>query len=537
MKKLLLLILILTAICLLNAQNVGKIMHSNIKNISMYVDGLQKDWGIEPSLKPDIYKHFDAAKSTCRIKFISDIDSLEFIAEADKPIDFVIIYKGDTAQTRIKFTNKYENTLTNDEKLYALSLFWSEAKYNFAFIDKLKFDLDSLYQNLIPKVLQTSNDYEFYDLMKKFAGSFKDGHTQCVYSNSHLYTDYAPMEVRYFGDSLYIVSVSEDLAKIFPLGSKIITVNALPFNVYMQQFIEPYIDSDFKPTVKMLSAPRLLGYKSLKDTLLLTCKTPDNRILSNYVPINGSSFTGKYLGYEAKYPQSQIEISWLKNDIAVLAFNTFYDRREDYLINLFDKMKDTLYFAKGIIIDLRKNGGGTTPVAWHLLKHIIKEPYFLNYAWQTRINDGVKKANGNWREEYKDFYKNQAYRTVLGDTIFIPDSIKRFDVPVVILISSSTVSAAEDFLIDLYEHPNRPLLIGQPSFGSTGSPLMVWGFPENGWARICTRRVLFPYSLKPFTEGIQPDIQVDYTFDEFMSGKDKDIEVAVKELEKQMKRR
>jgi C-terminal processing protease CtpA/Prc len=181
---------------------------------------------------------------------------------------------------------------------------------------------------------------------------------------------------------------------------------------------------------------------------------------------------------------------------------------------------------------LRNNRGGNTAVGWHLLQYIIKDNYFLNFAWQTRVNDGVKKTNGNYIEENKNYHKNMAYRTVPADTVFIPDSIKRFDVPVVVLFSTMTVSAAEDFLIILYERPNRPLFIGQPSFGSTGSPLKIWGFSENGFARICARRVLFPYSMKPFTEGIQPDILVNYTFEEFMSGKDKDMEVAVRELQK-----
>jgi hypothetical protein len=88
----------------------------------------------------------------------------------------------------------------------------------------------------------------------------------------------------------------------------------------------------------------------------------------------------------------------------------------------------------------------------------------------------------------------------------------------------------------LKERSDRPLFIGQPTMGSTGSPLMVWNFPENAMARICARRVLYPYSLKPYKEGIFPDIQVDYTLDEFINQEiDKEIEVAIKELEKQMK--
>jgi carboxyl-terminal processing protease len=187
------------------------------------------------------------------------------------------------------------------------------------------------------------------------------------------------------------------------------------------------------------------------------------------------------------------------------------------------------------VIDLRQNRGGVTEVAWHIIKHMVKDAYFLNYAWQTRINSGVKRANGDYIKANRDFLNYSAYQTFRADTVFIPDSVKRFNVPMVVIFSEMTVSAAEDFLIILKERKDRPMFIGRPSFGSTGSPLVLRNLP-NGSARICTRRVLFPYSLKPFNEGIVPDIIVDYSFDEFMNPDlDKEMNVAVKEIKKQMR--
>ncbi|MDR1984928.1 MAG: hypothetical protein LBQ28_08915 [Prevotellaceae bacterium] len=516
----------------LQAQQPEQIMHSDKRSINLFTEDRQNSWNIIPSVNPDVLRLYHATKKTYNVKFVSDIDSITFTVKADEPVYFSIIYKGDTARTAIEFTNRMANTLSDDEKLYALSLFWSEAKYNFAFIDKLKFDLDSLYKAYIPKALATNNDYEFYDVMKLFAGSLHDGHTNINYNDGSPYTDYISMSVRYFNDELYIIRIAERMADIFPLGSKIIEINGLTTDEYMRQYVEPYIESDFKPTVKLLSASNLLSAKLQTDTLTIKYRTPDNKILTNRLPRDGRSREGETnIGYYYKYWEKPVEITWHKGDIAALAFNTFNDQRID-LTGQFEKLKDTLYHAKGIVIDLRNNRGGGTDVAWHLLQYIIKDDYFLNFAWQTRINNGVKKATGNYREENQDYYKNMAYLTMPADTIFIPDSIKRFDVPIVVLFSTMTVSAAEDFLIILYERPDRPLFVGQPSFGSTGSPLMVWGFPDNGFARICARRVLFPYSMKPFLEGIQPDILVNYTFDEFMSGKDKDMEVALQELQK-----
>jgi len=507
------------------------IMHSNKRDIILFNGEGRNQWTIEPKIRPDIYRIYSETETKRRIRFISDIDSLDFNVEINQPIYFSIIYNQDTAYTAIEFINYIPNTMSDSEKLYALSLLWSETKYNFAYIDKLKFDLDSLYKSYIPKVLTTKNDFDFYDEMKLFVGHLKDGHTNINFREFSNYTDYIPADARYFDDDLIIVSVHEQLAELIPIGSIIIEVNGIPLQDYMKKEVEPYIESDFEPTVKYLSASKLFSSNLTSNTIDIKYKTPESKILVTTLLRDGSIRSRNYIGHQNKRWNKPIEITWSNNEIAILTFNTFVDYN-NRLIHLFDDLKDTLYSSNGIVIDLRNNRGGGTDVAWHLLKHIIKEPYFLNFAWQTRINDGVKRANGNWIKANEDFYKNTAYQTFPADTVFIPESIKRFDVPIVVLFSTMTVSAAEDFLIILYERPDRPLFVGQPSFGSTGSPLMVWGLPDNGFARICARRVLFPYSMKPFTEGIYPDIIVNYNFDDFMSGEDKDLEVAIKELEK-----
>lgn len=184
--------------------------------------------------------------------------------------------------------------------------------------------------------------------------------------------------------------------------------------------------------------------------------------------------------------------------------------------------------AKRLIIDLRRNGGGSTTVAHALQSYLTEEPFLINYAWQTRVNDGVRKANGNWIEEYEDYYFEKAYRTVKGDTIYIPDSVRRWTMPKVILVGEFTFSAAEDFLVNLYETKDRPLLIGSESGGSTGSPLVIENLPIDGWARLCTRRILYPYSLTPFVgKGVSPDILVKETYNDYCLGQDATLKKAV----------
>jgi C-terminal processing protease CtpA/Prc len=517
------------------AQKKELIMYSNVRNTNVYVDATIKDWGISPDIRPDILKIYDTRSKKKTVKFVSDIDSITFKVKLNKPVYFSIIYKGDTAVTGIDFTNLLPNTLSKADKIMALSLFWSETRYNFAFYDQLTFDWDSLYKAYLPIVEATTNDVDFYDIMKHFAGSLQDGHSGIYENISYPYMDYIPMLVHYFNDSLYITHIRDSLENVFPIGSKILEINGLPYNDYMDKYINPFVDSKYKPTQQVLAAARLLSARQLEDKITLKYRTPNQEIRENTPPRDGEKNRSKYTGGgKSANAWNPLEITWTNDNIAILSLNSFLEF-DGKLIPYFEKIKDTLYSADAIIIDLRNNRGGSTDVAWYFLQYIIQDSFFLNFAWQTRVHDAVKKANGNFVEENKSYFEMNAYRTVAADTVFIGDSIKRFSMPLVILISTMTVSAAEDFLVILYEREDRPLFIGQPSFGSTGSPLVFREWNVDGVAKVCTRRVLFPYSLKPLDKGIEPDIWVHYTFEEYMNEQDKDMVVAVEELKKMIR--
>ncbi|MDR1054406.1 MAG: hypothetical protein LBL90_00910 [Prevotellaceae bacterium] len=100
----------------------------------------------------------------------------------------------------------------------------------------------------------------------------------------------------------------------------------------------------------------------------------------------------------------------------------------------------------------------------------------------------------------------------------------------VILVSCYTFSTAEDFLVNIYETPNRPVIIGEETGGSTGSPLVI-SLSDRSYARICTRRICYPYSAKRFVnEGIKPDIEVRQTIEEYIQDKDVVLNKAIEYL-------
>jgi C-terminal processing protease CtpA/Prc len=234
-------------------------------------------------------------------------------------------------------------------------------------------------------------------------------------------------------------------------------------------------------------------------------------------------------GPKAAYSPNIVELTWIKKDIALVSFNRF--QPEENAINEFDKVAKQLDKAKGVIIDLRRNRGGSTEVAWHLQKYLTKGDHFLNFASETRINDGYGRAQGNDREEYKNYFLNKAYRSDKPESVFVSDTIKRLKCPVVILIGRHTFSAAEDFLVNIYEVPDRPKLIGEETGGSTGAPLVIPGLPGEINARICALRICYPISGKPFVNrGVKPDIEVKQTIDDYLNGRDVVLDRAILEL-------
>ncbi|MGD9994956.1 MAG: S41 family peptidase [Salinivirgaceae bacterium] len=531
MKKLFFIIpLILLFSC---AEKQIETVNSTKKGIQVLINGIQTDWIISPEVNPDRLNVYCINEKN-EVIFQTDTDTVSFMLSKNDTIRFKIILNSkDTANTEIVGIKDLPNKITDEEKLYWLSQIWSEIKYNFVNIDQLTFDLDSLYKTLIPEVVSSANDYEYYQILSKFTASLKDGHTQ-VSDRGQFYSfmDYIPLSLQDFNEKIYITHVRKNanLDSTW-IGAELIEIEDTPTVDYLEKNVFPYISASTKQHLWMQSVYKIQS--GFKDILFKgTIKKVDGTIEKIELKRNGEATRtqqDEYWGVVRNYSRNIVDLEWTDDTIAIINFNRFSP--EDKAIKEFDKLVKQIDKAKGVIIDLRKNGGGSTEVAWHLQKHLTKENSFLNYAWETRISDGVRKANGNWKEEYKDYYLNKALRFEKPEVVNVPDSIKRIKCPTIILIGRFTFSAAEDFLVNIYEVPNRPKLIGEETGGSTGSPLVVSGLPGDGYARICTRRICYPISEKRFVNsGVIPDIEVKQTIADYLNEKDVVLERAIDEI-------
>lgn len=434
--------------------------------------------------------------------------------------------------------NKHRNTL--EEKVYGLSLLWSEMKYNFVHLDRMTFDVDSLYRATMQRVLETKDDFEFYDELQRFMASFNDGHTQLICGTDEwdLSSDYTPYSTALFGDKIYFTDYRLNTPNIDPelLGAEIIEVEGMPVMEYVNQ--------------KRL--PKTIG-STLNYKLNVVAYTLLNGPVNTYIDGKARKRNGKVIdfhiirnGETTRTPDEQywrsvnkpiasdrykaVSCRWI-DDVALLTINTFIEEKvADQFDSLLMQIKSKK--PKGLIIDLRGNGGGITEVAQRLQMHLTDADSIRSFGSQTRINNGYGRAQGNYREEYADYFKYRAYEVIPHYNFARNKEIVPVDFPTVILIGIYSFSACEDFLLNIYETPGRPLLIGEETAGSSGAPLVIY-LPHDAFARLSTVRMLYPYSQKPFVGGgIRPDIEVKPTIDDYFNGIDPVIEKALEELHK-----
>lgn len=441
---------------------------------------------------------------------------------------FVPFFTIRAQQQTIGYKTEFPAVNSLQDKIYGLSLLWSEIKYNFVNIDQTGFDIDSLYRATMERVVATTDDLEYFDELNRFMARFNDGHTQIMDETFFWndYYDYTPCSVIELGRKYYFSSYLENAVDPSLLGAEIIEVEGIPVREYVAQNIFPTIcasTGDFKWNQAALKLTQ-----GLKGTYF---NGRARKLAGEVVPFsirkNGETTrTDKdvYWSPPNRFrPPSAISLRWQDNGVAVLDIRSFQERFMPLLDSL---MGIVIKDAKKLIVDMRYNGGGSTDVAHRLQMYLTKENEFMTFGSQTRTNSGYGRAQGNYREEYEPDFLYRAYDTEAPEAVAVEPGLPRVAVPTIILIGKRTYSAAEDFLVNMYEVPGRPMMIGEETGGSTGAPLVLF-LPNGASARICTLRITYPYSGTPFVgKGVLPDIEVKQTIEDYLAGRDVVLEKA-----------
>lgn len=429
------------------------------------------------------------------------------------------------------------NKISKEEKIYGLSKFWQEVNYNFVYLSKVdRKEWNDLYMKYSREVQETKNDYEYYRLLQKFCAFLKDGHTNIWFpkeiQDNVFISDFGDYKIviENFEGKAIITNVNSSKRKEIPIGTEITKVNGITAKEYIDKNVRPYISTSTKHVLEDLSITNMLeGY--VGTTFDLELKTS-----------NGEIRTIKLVHNKAKekdlYPvadkEKLFEFTWLTDDIAYVAFNSFSDWD---IMDLFDKKLPEIHKAKRLIIDLRRNSGGDENIARELFKYLTNDTILYGSKSQSRLHIPTYKAWGAWTkvtDTLKNVWQKQAYLTYNDQYYYnFPYEsystanlgISRIEIPTAILIGHGTASAAEDFLIYASNQENI-IRIGEPTYGSTGQPF-IFELPNGGVGRVCTKKDTYPNGKEFVGHGIQPDIEIKKTLSDYLENKDLILEKAI----------
>ena len=225
-----------------------------------------------------------------------------------------------------------------------------------------------------------------------------------------------------------------------------------------------------------------------------------------HVNLGSSMDYGRYWAWHEAYPQNfsdTLERRYLGTDYKIAA-GMKYRVGEGNL----DDCLTYLALCRGLIIDIRNNGGGELTIAEKLAGRFVQEKTLVSYM-QHKTGKG-----------HNDF-------SSLEPRYLEPSSNIRWHKPVCVLTNRSVFSAANDFAVIMHTLPNVKL-VGDHTGGGSGMP-MTNSLP-NGWSVRYSACPMYDAKKQQTEFGIDPDIKAALTDEATAQGIDLIIEAARKVL-------
>jgi carboxyl-terminal processing protease len=409
-----------------------------------------------------------------------------------------------------------ENSLSTKDKIYGLSLLWKEVSYNFAFFHQIPdLDWDSCYQAYIPRVMESKNDWDYYQELQRFMSLLHDGHTR-VFPPEKLRNKYygsttKQITTRLIDGKIIITRVLQDSLINMGLkqGMEIVSIDNMDPVCYANKYVAPYVYA---------STPQYRQLEVFGEFLLSgSTSVPINLVLKDP--------EGNMVTYRLTREPWIMEKEILLGDqmtFEVLADNIGYLKINNFAVNknfrsTFDSIFRKVLSTDGLIIDVRSNIGGTTENTQYVLKHLTDKK-FKSAKWRTPRNIAAYRSWGHGIEWFEDE----------GYEVHPPENITIYSKPVDVLTDESTFSSAEDFCVGFLTL-ERGKLIGTRTAGSSGNPLVI-NIPGGGAALISTKQDFFPDGREYVGFGIPPDIEVKPSITDIEEKRDRVLETACKDI-------
>lgn len=172
-----------------------------------------------------------------------------------------------------------------------------------------------------------------------------------------------------------------------------------------------------------------------------------------------------------------VEYQMLKDNVGYIQVSGFKETTAKQFSEALDKLEKKN--MKGLIIDLRDNGGGLLDSVVDMMSRILPEKKEIV---------SVKDKNGK-------------------GTIYFSEDEKTFDKPLVVLVNENTASASEVFAGAVQDY-KLGKLVGTTTFGK-GIVQTVMGLFDDSAIKLTTAKYYTPNGRNIHKTGLVPDIEVE----------------------------
>jgi carboxyl-terminal processing protease len=404
--------------------------------------------------------------------------------------------------------------LTADQRIFGLAKIWSEAKCNFANFDLVPdLDWDKAFQEYLPKALAEQSNAEYYRLLQKFTALLKDGHTDIsLPPGIRDTTDAPPVVVEKVENKAVILdcaATDELKGSGLSRGVELVKVDGRPVAEVLERDLFPFTSASTPQERDASTYGRLLrGPKG-------------SRVVVEVRDLEGNLHTAT-LTRDSGTPAAQrfnrgrmkpvVEMRRFPGGIVYFALNSFGNER---IVADFDQIFNGLADVRGMILDVRSNGGGNSGYGDAILARLTDKPLA---GFLSKRRQRLSGLNESWSESGAWAIRPRGENPFLG--------------ALVVLTSRHTASAAEDFVVALHGN-QRALVVGGKTMGTTGQPIS-FDLPGGGSARICAKKCLYPDGRAFVGVGIIPDVEVYPGQKDIAAGRDAVLEKALGLLEEKI---
>ena len=261
--------------------------------------------------------------------------------------------------------------------------------------------------------------------------------------------------------------------------------------------------------------------KMSENQLFEVCCDMLSELRDGHVNLSYSMDYGRYWAWQEGYPKNfsdTLERRYLGTDYKiasslryrVLDDNIGYIRYDSFQKAIGEgNLDDVLVYlalCRGLIIDIRNNGGGDLTTAEMLAGRFVHEKTLVGY---------MQHKTGTGHNDFSD----------LEPQYLEPSSNFRWHKPVCVLTNRSVYSAANSFTVMMRALPNVTI-VGDHTGGGSGMP-MSNSLP-NGWSVRYSACPMYDKDKQQAEFGISPDVHVALSDESTAKGIDDIIEAARK---------